>query len=468
MATSIWSKQYKVPPIKLKKIFYVLVLILVPNIVFLLISIVTETSRPFLDIDYVLPVMLILLNNRLCQWLGFISLVIMTIPDLAMFVMQLFPFVDLQGALYLAPFLLQGPTRYIVFILIITLYTLSVPILIKSLSKPTDNFHTLLVGSSVLLLSYFASTSDLEYRQGSGVTFGSNNYYVAASQMRLYFEVQDISFLKEGGLASSFSPTQYERVVTQLSQPLNDKILLIVVESLGAASNHDLQRDILKPVAQQQSLFESYDNGIYEGPASTVDAELKELCAQDVKGYGLRLVPDSSFPLCLPKVLADKGYQTTALHGASGKLYDRFSWYKKAGFADIMFSENLHDAERCSAFHGVCDDEVFPIIKDYFKADKPAFFYWMTLTSHAPYAKKDIYSERIECASYGIKDDEVCRNMQLQAQFFEGLAELNKQPEMSGVEVVLVGDHLPPIISGVARVREYEYLSVTWLHYKIK
>ena len=98
MATSIWSKQYKIPPIKLKQIVYVLALIVVPNIAFLLISIVTETSRPVLYIDYVLPVMLLLLNNRLCQWLGFISLVLMTIPDLAMFVMQLFPFVDLQGA----------------------------------------------------------------------------------------------------------------------------------------------------------------------------------------------------------------------------------------------------------------------------------------------------------------------------------------------------------------------------------
>ena len=92
----------------------------------------------------------------------------------------------------------------------------------------------------------------------------------------------------------------------------------------------------------------------------------------------------------------------------------------------------------------------------------------MTLTAHAPYAKKDIYSHRIDCAHYGIKHDEVCRNMQLQAQFFEGLADLNKQPEMSGVEVVLIGDHLPPIIGGTARFTEYEYLSVTWLHYKIK
>ena len=58
--------------------------------------------------------------------------------------------------------------------------------------------------------------------------------------------------------------------------------------------------------------------------------------------------------------------------------------------------------------------------------------------------------------------------MMLQAQFFEGLAKLNSQPEMQGVEVVLIGDHQPPITNGVARFREYDYPLVTWLHYKIK
>ena len=468
MSTSIWSKEYKLPSINFNKIVYVLALILIPNLVFLVISIVTETSRPLFNVDYVVPVMLLLLNNRLCQLLGFISLVIITIPDLAMFINQLFPFMDLQGALYLAPFLMQGPTRYFIFIIIMIIYALSLPIVIKTLSKSTDNFHTLLVGSIVLVLSYFAYTSDLEYKQGSGATFGSNNYYVTASQIDLYFEIQEVSFIKAASVIPSFSPTSYERVVAQLDKPLNDKILLIVVESLGASSNLDLQKEILKPVFKQQDLFEFYKDGIYEAPASTVDAELKELCAQDVKGYGLRLAPKDSFSKCFPKALVEQGYQTTALHGASGKLYDRFSWYKRAGFQSTIFSENIPEAERCSAFHGVCDNDVFPIIKDYFKEDKPSFFYWMTLTSHAPYAEKDIYSKRINCTHYGVTDNEVCRNMKLQAQFFEGLAELNQQPEMRGVEVVLIGDHLPPIINGVARIRGYEYLSVTWLHYKIR
>lgn len=470
MSESIWSKEYKLPssPIKFNKIIYAILLILLPNLVFLVISLITTTSRPLINIDYVIPVIFILLKNKLLKWLGIISLAIMTIPDIAMFVIQLFPFMDLQGVLYLAPFILEGPIRYIIFILAAFIYAFLLPFLIKSFSKPIDSLHALIAGSSVLLLTYLISMSDIEYSAGSKLTFGSENNYIAASQTELYIELQDSVFFKEAGVMTSFSPSQFNRVVSKLDKPLNDKILLIIVESLGAASNPGLQKEILEPLNQQQYLFDHYDNGFFEAPTFTVGAEIKELCAKDIRGFGLRLVPDSSFPLCLPKILANQGYQTTALHGASGKLYDRFSWYRKAGFKEVILSENLVEAERCSAFNGVCDDEVFPIIKKYFEDDRKAFFYWMTLTSHAPYAKKDIYSKRLDCKYYDIEDNEVCRNMTLQAQFFEGLAKLNTLPEMKGVEVILVGDHVPPLIDGAIKIKEYEHLSVTWLHYKIK
>ncbi|MFT5120050.1 MAG: hypothetical protein ACI9ST_000165 [Psychrobacter glaciei] len=467
MPESIWSKKYKLPDIKLNKVIYTIMLILAPNLIFLFISIYTGTSRPFLNIDYILPIMFLLLKNKLCRWLGFISLFIMVIPDTAMFIIQLFPFMDLQGLLYLAPFLLQGPTRYIVFVLAISIYAISLPVVIRALSKPTDNYHALAASIIILFLSYFASTSNLEYKEGSRLTLGSNNNYITASQTSLYFEIQDMSFLKEAKVAPSFSPTKFDRIVSKLNKPFNDKILLIIVESLGAPSNSDIQKEILKPVSEQRGFFEYYDDGYFEAPASTISGEIKELCAQDIKGFGLRLIPDISFPTCLPRILTDKGYQTKALHGGNGNLYDRFSWYKKAGFTNITFSENLHEAQKCSAFHGICDNEVFPIIKDYFKEDRSAFFHWMTLTSHAPYAEKDIYSQRFDCTHYGVKD-EVCRNMRLQAQFFEGLSELNSQPEMSGVEVVLVGDHSPPITSGTEKFKNYKQSSVLWLHYKIK
>lgn len=470
MSESIWFKKYKspLPYIKINKIVYSILLILLPNVIFLIMSTITSTSRPLLNIDYIVPVTLILLNHRLFQWLGIISLVVITIPDIAMFVIQLFPFMDLQGVLYLAPFILEGPKRYIIFISLAFIYAIILPLLIKFFAKPVDSLHALVTGSSVLFLSYFIHIGDVEYKTGSKLTFGSENNYIAASQTELYTELQNSVFFKETKVKTSFSPSKFDRVVSKLDKPLNDKILFIIVESLGAASNTNLQKKILEPLHQQKSSFNYYNSGFFKAPTFTVGAEIKELCAKDMRGFGLSLVPESKFPICLPKVLANKGYQTIALHGASGKLYDRFSWYKKAGFKKVILSENLLEEKRCSPFNGICDDEIFPIIKSYFKSDRPAFFYWMTLTSHAPYAEKDIYSQRLDCKFYGIKDNETCRNMKLQSQFFEGLAKLNALPEMKGVEVILVGDHVPPLINGAVKIREYEHLSVTWLHYKIK
>lgn len=468
MTDSIWNKEYSVPSIKLDKLIYTLILLLLPNLVLLIISIITETARPLINIDYILPVVLVLLNNRLCKWLGYLSLSVLIIPDVTMFVFQMFPFMDLEGALYLAPFIWNGPTNYILFILATIIYTLLLPLIISSSSKYTDSFHTLLIGTFVLIISFFISDHDIRYKNSFSKNSASHYSYVIASQTKLFLSINDMDFVKANQIEARFSPTKYERGLSKLAQPFNQKILFVLVESLGVSSNKKLQNKIIEPMSQQQNLFEYYDVGQYKAPDATIQAEIKELCAQDIEGYGLRLVPDTSFPLCLPKILASKGYQTTAFHGANGKLYDRFSWYKKAGFNNYLFAENFFDAEKCKAFNGICDDEVFPIIKNYFKEDKPSFFHWMTLTSHTPYAKKDIYSQRLDCKYYEIDNDEACRNMMLQAQFFEGLAKLNNQPEMQGVEVIIIGDHQPPIINGNTRFGEYEYKTVPWVHYKIK
>lgn len=470
MSESVWNKQYKLPAIETEKTLKTLILLLLPNLIFLILSIITETSRTLINIDYILPVIFILLNNRWFKGIGYIGLVLTIISDVFIFVFYLFPFMDIEGALYLAPFLWNGPSHYLFFVIAIITYTLSFPFIISISSKCSDNFHTLLVGFTALTICFFINDHNIRYKNGFGETSSSvNNYsYVAASQTKLFLNINDMDFVKANKIEASFSTTQYQRALSKLEKPHNQKILFVLVESLGVASKSGVQNKILEPIVKQQDSFEYLEMGKYAAPDATIQAEIKELCAQDVKGYGLRLVSDANFPTCLPKVLADKGYQTTAFHGANGKLYDRYSWYRKAGFQNFLFAENFLDAKKCKAFNGVCDDEVFPIIKDYFKEDKPLFFHWMTLTSHAVYAKKDIYSQRLDCEYYEIDHDEACRNMMLQAQFFEGLAKLNTQPEMQGVEVVLIGDHQPPIINGNTRFGEYEYKTVPWLHYKIK
>ena len=62
----------------------------------------------------------------------------------------------------------------------------------------------------------------------------------------------------------------------------------------------------------------------------------------------------------------------------------------------------------------------------------------------------------------------MCRNFSLQAQFFDGLAELLKQPEMSGTEVLVVGDHSPPVVNLGETFKYMKQGEVAWVHFKVR
>lgn len=55
------------------------------------------------------------------------------------------------------------------------------------------------------------------------------------------------------------------------------------------------------------------------------------------------------------------------MHGAGSSLYDRFSWYPRAGFQKIKTAENLIGKKTCAIFGGVCDSELFGEVSAFFK-----------------------------------------------------------------------------------------------------
>ena len=93
--------------------------------------------------------------------------------------------------------------------------------------------------------------------------------------------------------------------------------------------------------------------------------------------------------------------------------------------------------------------------------------YWLTLTSHHPYSELDITNHRFDCNKYDIKDNMLCRNLKLQVQFLDQLAELSMQPEMKGVEVFLIGDHEIPSL-GAEGFWVAETGGISFIHFKVK
>lgn len=175
----------------------------------------------------------------------------------------------------------------------------------------------------------------------------------------------------------------------------------------------------------------------------------------------------------MPHILNKLGYETQAIHGGSSTIYGRKEWYPKAGFKTRTFQEELNKPVNCIPFDGICDWDILPFLKQSFAQDKKLFNYWLTLTAHYTYYQHDIHNERFNCATYNLPaTGDACRSLKLQTQFFDYIAEFVISPEMQGVEVIIVGDHPPPLFKAneiaLFKTKEMQDGKVGWVHFKIK
>nr|UOP04298.1 sulfatase-like hydrolase/transferase [Conchiformibius kuhniae] len=311
------------------------------------------------------------------------------------------------------------------------------------------------------------------YRIVPAEYFARDHYFIANSQTALYHEHHGNNFLTAMRQLPELKPiaAHQDHASKQLLQPASDKILFIVAESWGVAREASVQRAVLQKIYDRQDKLEFIREGYFDFGGATVQGELRELCRLTTEGgYAFHKTDPAEFAGCLPNTLKQQGYRTIAMHGASSRLYDRHNWYTKAGFAQTLFVEDLADKPRCYAFNGTCDRHLYDQVANAFKQNPQGktFFYWLTLTSHSPYAESDMHQPRLDCRQHQLFEGDICNNMRLNAQFFDGLAELTDRPEMRGVEVIVVGDHMPPIFTNAPIHKNLRWNDVSWLHFKIK
>lgn len=463
--------EINLPSIHAKKMLVAFSLVLLCNVVFWVLAYHTSTARPLVNVDYFLGFLLLCLPIKpklLPQILGVLFLFIAFVFDVMMLVMQLFPFMDLAGFIYFLPFVKVAPTLYQLLIGVGVLLLVALFFAVVKLSAKTDAYHVSLLSVLFVVLWYFTQYFQYHDRGISRSMFGANNFYYIKSQYALYHENQKIDFISEVSVTPQFSPYVGERASEHLKQ--SDKILFIVNESWGQFKNKDLHHQVIHALSEQSHRFEYFEQGYFPFQDSTINGELRELCGLQVKGYALNRLKTNELGQCLPNLLRDKNYQTVAMHGASGRLYERYSWYPKAGFEEVIFAEHLMDKKKCQAFRGVCDTQLSDVVKDHLSKHDKIFFYWLTLTTHAPYELVDLEKPTsIECTHYQMKDDsELCKSAKMQEQFFGSLARLVSSPEMAGVEVVVVGDHIPPTDNFMEPIKYLQDNSVAWLHFKVK
>lgn len=419
-----------------------IILLISTNFILYLISINYSLNRDFFNIDYVICLFLLHFKFRKTAVVLF---AIFFISDLLLIFRQIFPFFRLDDIFYIIKFVFISSFAYkIIFLMVVSYIYFVSYFLLKKCKK------------NHLYLYFFIFTSLLFLVQNISIVIQPNSKIWMSSKFVKFVELQHDGFSQN--LRMKQEPMQ-KLPYSQASKKFFEKndsqnklekphVFFIINESLGVPKNQAVLDQILSPLYDDELLIHDLkiNQTSYVGP--TVYAELRELCHAQPFNFNLKNL-ESGFDKCLPHLFQKRGYETIALHGALGTMYDRKYWYPRAGFQKTIFFENKKWKSQCYSFPGTCDWEIAQLISSIFsKANKPQFIYWLTLNSHSLYDKRDIFYNVFDCKAFKIEEStESCRNIKLQAQFFYVLAEMLKSSEIKNAEVVIVGDHAPVILN---------------------
>ncbi|HET7805815.1 MAG TPA: sulfatase-like hydrolase/transferase [Pseudolabrys sp.] len=241
-------------------------------------------------------------------------------------------------------------------------------------------------------------------------------------------------------------------------------VILVIVESLGYLADPTARRQVDSPLFEPQ-VADKYrittGSVIYYG--STTSGEMRELCDTREPYTDFTRTSGSS---CLPAQLRLRGYATMAVHAFSYNMFERGEWYPVIGFDKKLFGEELVKVtpRLCgNAFRGVCDADLPPIIaQESAFSKKPKFIYWLTLNTHVPVVPDQAL------ADFGCEENaglfnhvRVCEMAELWHDVFAGVSKLALDPSIGPAEILVVGDHSPPMWSRRARA-QFEPGLVPW------
>lgn len=429
---------------------------LLSNVLFFTASTWLDLGRPLINLDYAICGLLIAGGYTVP---GALAALLLIALDAIALIGQIIPLPRLSDLIYLASFSSLLATRHLLLLGALTGACLTSWILLISTYKTLPLRPTLVLTGIIATLSLCSTLGASEktrfYRLESSLV-GSQAQALLRARSDLF-----VSLAQAPGEGLKPLPPHAESASEGLKSSTSSRILLIVAESWGAPKDPAIQRALLAPLASGPLTLTGEGKLHFSGV--TLAAELRELCRASLLGYNLREVTEG-FETCLPNALRAAGYATAALHGAGGPMYDRMHWYPRAGFQRSDFFENIDVPYRCYSFPGACDLDLMEHVATYFSAPGKRFLYWLTLNSHAPYDERDIRQDLFDCALYKVPEpSETCRNLKLQAQFFDGLARLIRSGSLQGTDVLIVGDHAPVLLDRAEKTGFFELGTVPWL-----
>lgn len=257
-----------------------------------------------------------------------------------------------------------------------------------------------------------------------------------------------------GATSLTFRRFSFSQQADIRKSPVNDdlpNVVLVVVESWGKIHDQLLEEDLIQPY-EQPDIRRKYDvvrgDVIFSG--ATIGAETRELCNSKI-GFGIIHRADVMSHVCLPAKMSEYGYQTTAIHGFSGYMFQRNIWYPKLGFEEVWFQNRLkkEGLGTCpGAFVGICDTDISGWIgkRLQLSTHEPQFLYWVTLNSHLPLQSPNYLKSRVSCSLNSLLMDQpaLCAWFQILSSVHQSIYRAAIQPLKRPTVFIIVGDHAPP------------------------
>ena len=408
-----------------------------------------HSQRYVVVLEYVWIIPLLCLRKNWSILLFTISYVCIYIFDILYWIKQFYRYENLSEFIGLLYFLPQAPKLYwIILGLIFGYLILSLFLIFKYLVR----FATtqMILPLSILYLLFVFCFYD--YR-GTNL---SDRYKTTGWWGSYYETIQNYKYNMQIFWLRKVNPEFYDWPHGGVLQKQIDiqhppeKILFILNESWGTfvpehgAINLSVKAPLLN-LPNVQLIAQGENPALH----STIMGELRELCDLKAKSSNFKLGPFDKFKKCVPVKLQKQGYDIQAFHGSSSKMYNRKEWYPYMGLQDAHFYPHFSNIKLCYSFPGACD---YNIVHDVSAANKSAqgksFIYWLTLNTHHPYSELDMLgANTYDCHQPLFNGrQEACRNLNLQHQFFQVLADEIKRGGFKHTDIVVVGDHSPPIV----------------------
>ena len=228
-------------------------------------------------------------------------------------------------------------------------------------------------------------------------------------------------------------------------------LVIVLVESWGLSSNQAMNVALTHPYFTPAILARyTVQQGSVPFYGGTIAGEARELCGNSM-GYRLLNSTADKLKGCLPDRLGMLGYETVALHGMDGNMFDRSNWWRTIGFQQRWFHDQFKQQalpDCAGAFIGTCDAAIAGWIGQRIERPdaNPEFIHWMTLGSHLPLPVPSGVPSADEClASLSLRPGSaLCSWYQLIDNVHSSVSQVALGKLARPTIFVVVGDHAPP------------------------